>query len=191
MKAVDLSDRFFISAHDRGVKDERLMKNITLRTIMFISIMTFSACASGNTNNVALQDRSSYELWEIVIGDLPEEEKKQAGRELVSRGHSSSLDGQYVISDSGSLQKTQRTHAVKTDNEKVVEVTIYQEEEEFTPIVMGKRVSGRTSHVILDDNAAEPAEVMNTTSYGPTCHTGPRGGTYTITSSGKKNYGGC
>lgn len=25
----------------------------------------------------------------------------------------------------------------------------------------------------------------------PTCYTGPRGGTYTITASGKKNYGGC
>ncbi|WP_420869073.1 excalibur calcium-binding domain-containing protein [Cereibacter azotoformans] len=24
-----------------------------------------------------------------------------------------------------------------------------------------------------------------------TCHVGPRGGTYTITSSGRKNYGGC
>lgn len=26
---------------------------------------------------------------------------------------------------------------------------------------------------------------------GKTCYTGPRGGTYTITKSGKKNYGGC
>ena len=25
----------------------------------------------------------------------------------------------------------------------------------------------------------------------PTCHVGPRGGTYTITSSGRKNYAGC
>jgi hypothetical protein len=25
----------------------------------------------------------------------------------------------------------------------------------------------------------------------PTCYTGPRGGTYTITRSGRKNYGGC
>jgi len=25
----------------------------------------------------------------------------------------------------------------------------------------------------------------------PTCHTGPRGGTYTITSTGRKNYSGC
>jgi len=25
----------------------------------------------------------------------------------------------------------------------------------------------------------------------PTCHVGPRGGTYTITSSGRKNYNGC
>ncbi|MGH8854409.1 MAG: YHYH domain-containing protein [Telluria sp.] len=25
----------------------------------------------------------------------------------------------------------------------------------------------------------------------PTCHVGPRGGTYTITSSGRKNYSGC
>lgn len=28
-------------------------------------------------------------------------------------------------------------------------------------------------------------------SYTPTCYTGPRGGRYTITSSGRKNYGGC
>lgn len=26
---------------------------------------------------------------------------------------------------------------------------------------------------------------------GPTCYTGPRGGTYTITASGRKNYSGC
>jgi hypothetical protein len=26
---------------------------------------------------------------------------------------------------------------------------------------------------------------------GPTCYVGPRGGTYTITKSGRKNYGGC
>lgn len=26
---------------------------------------------------------------------------------------------------------------------------------------------------------------------GKTCFVGPRGGTYTITASGKKNYGGC
>jgi len=25
----------------------------------------------------------------------------------------------------------------------------------------------------------------------PTCYTGPRGGTYTITPSGRKNYSGC
>lgn len=25
----------------------------------------------------------------------------------------------------------------------------------------------------------------------PTCHVGPRGGTYTITPSGRKNYSGC
>lgn len=25
----------------------------------------------------------------------------------------------------------------------------------------------------------------------PTCHVGPRGGTYTITPSGRKNYNGC
>lgn len=28
-------------------------------------------------------------------------------------------------------------------------------------------------------------------SAGPTCYTGPRGGTYTITPSGRKNYKGC
>lgn len=29
------------------------------------------------------------------------------------------------------------------------------------------------------------------TSSGATCYVGPRGGTYTITASGRKNYGGC
>ncbi|NUZ06733.1 YHYH domain-containing protein [Piscinibacter koreensis] len=32
-----------------------------------------------------------------------------------------------------------------------------------------------------------PAPVL----LSPTCHVGPRGGTYTITASGRKNYSGC
>lgn len=39
-------------------------------------------------------------------------------------------------------------------------------------------------------NRAAPAR-PTTTSNGATCHVGPRGGTYTITASGRKNYGGC
>lgn len=31
----------------------------------------------------------------------------------------------------------------------------------------------------------------HTTATGQTCFVGPRGGTYTITKSGKKNYSGC
>lgn len=32
---------------------------------------------------------------------------------------------------------------------------------------------------------------VTSTSHDRTCHVGPRGGTYTITASGRKNYGGC
>ena len=32
---------------------------------------------------------------------------------------------------------------------------------------------------------------ITSTAHDSTCYTGPRGGTYTITASGKKNYGGC
>lgn len=41
--------------------------------------------------------------------------------------------------------------------------------------------------------AAQPTKSTSTTatSSGATCYVGPRGGTYTITASGKKNYGGC
>src|SRR5687768_8949858 len=38
-------------------------------------------------------------------------------------------------------------------------------------------------------SAARAAATPNPS--GPTCHVGPRGGTYTITKSGKKNYSGC
>ncbi len=39
---------------------------------------------------------------------------------------------------------------------------------------------------------ARPARHYTPRRYtGGTCYTGPRGGTYTITASGRKNYGGC
>lgn len=39
--------------------------------------------------------------------------------------------------------------------------------------------------------SAAPAKAPPPSSGGPTCYIGPRGGTYTITRSGKKNYSGC
>ena len=43
-------------------------------------------------------------------------------------------------------------------------------------------------------SVSAPAGVTSPTpraSGGQTCYTGPRGGTYTITASGRKNYSGC
>lgn len=47
-----------------------------------------------------------------------------------------------------------------------------------------------------NDQAGERSQALRVTSppndpARPTCHTGPRGGTYTITPSGRKNYSGC
>ncbi|WP_431266634.1 YHYH domain-containing protein [Roseateles chitinivorans] len=39
--------------------------------------------------------------------------------------------------------------------------------------------------------ATSASAVGRTSSAAPVCYTGPRGGTYTLTKSGKKNYGGC
>ncbi|HEX8612409.1 MAG TPA: YHYH domain-containing protein [Telluria sp.] len=39
--------------------------------------------------------------------------------------------------------------------------------------------------------AVRPRQLLSRQTSGPTCYTGPRGGTYTITASGRKNYGGC
>lgn len=61
-----------------------------------------------------------------------------------------------------------------------------------TPI---QRVDARAellSSPIVSDNAARtPAAPVVQPTARPTCYVGPRGGTYTITSSGRKNYGGC
>lgn len=38
---------------------------------------------------------------------------------------------------------------------------------------------------------AQAQQLQTNASARPTCHTGPRGGTYTITASGRKNYSGC
>jgi hypothetical protein len=37
----------------------------------------------------------------------------------------------------------------------------------------------------------QPRQRLTDTATGPTCYTGPRGGTYTLTASGNKNYSGC
>lgn len=42
---------------------------------------------------------------------------------------------------------------------------------------------GQTARGLMPSPPTRPA--------GPTCYTGPRGGTYTITPSGRKNYSGC
>lgn len=49
------------------------------------------------------------------------------------------------------------------------------------------------SPVATDSRSVKPNALMpgRPTPHGPTCYTGPRGGTYTITASGRKNYGGC
>ena len=38
---------------------------------------------------------------------------------------------------------------------------------------------------------AAPIRISESRSSGSRCYTGPRGGTYTLTASGNKNYGGC
>ena len=58
------------------------------------------------------------------------------------------------------------------------------------------------SHLLADEPSSahkvqktsaqpQPRQRLTDTATGPTCYTGPRGGTYTLTSSGTKNYGGC
>lgn len=55
---------------------------------------------------------------------------------------------------------------------------------------------GGSASSSLTPQRAFDAQVSNdrattSTGSGPTCYTGPRGGTYTITKSGRKNYSGC
>ena len=58
------------------------------------------------------------------------------------------------------------------------------------------------SHLLADERSTthksqktstkpQPRHRLADDSSGPACHTGPRGGTYTLTSSGNKNYSGC
>jgi hypothetical protein len=70
----------------------------------------------------------------------------------------------------------------------------------YAPICYDRQRSG---YVVSDGSAAAeftsdsraarlPARSVNFSKpVSPTCYTGPRGGTYTITSSGRKNYSGC
>ena len=63
-------------------------------------------------------------------------------------------------------------------------------------------VAPMPSHLLADDPSSahkvqktsaktQSRQRLTDDSNGPTCYTGPRGGTYTLTSSGNKNYSGC
>ncbi|HEU4457766.1 MAG TPA: YHYH domain-containing protein [Methylibium sp.] len=43
----------------------------------------------------------------------------------------------------------------------------------------------------LRDGGQPPQRAAAAAPHRPACYVGPRGGTYTITASGRKNYGGC
>lgn len=68
--------------------------------------------------------------------------------------------------------------------------------EPVTPICKSDAPSWEIGFALTSVGATAPANssYIVTSPSGttrPTCYTGPRGGTYTITSSGNKNYGGC
>lgn len=58
------------------------------------------------------------------------------------------------------------------------------------PAVTATSAAKSTNSSGAANNTAAPTPTMQP-SAGPTCYVGPRGGTYTITKSGRKNYGGC
>ena len=51
--------------------------------------------------------------------------------------------------------------------------------------------SGKASRSELAKANAGGQNARESATGAPTCFVGPRGGTYTITASGRKNYGGC
>ncbi|WP_298926409.1 YHYH domain-containing protein [uncultured Ramlibacter sp.] len=53
------------------------------------------------------------------------------------------------------------------------------------------RGGGSASSASTEKPSSQTTRETPARSAGPTCYTGPRGGTYTITSSGRKNYSGC
>ncbi|WP_074578028.1 YHYH domain-containing protein [Polaromonas sp. JS666] len=55
----------------------------------------------------------------------------------------------------------------------------------------GKKTAGAAPATPTGPAAPAAAPVTPAKGGGPTCYVGPRGGTYTITKSGRKNYAGC
>lgn len=56
------------------------------------------------------------------------------------------------------------------------------------------RSGGSSGNAASSGNSAlavQPPRRESGATGGSTCYTGPRGGTYTITKSGRKNYSGC
>lgn len=73
---------------------------------------------------------------------------------------------------------SKRSECLRAANQQSVGGTV-------SPARSGSYASSSQSLVSSESGGARP------TSTGATCYVGPRGGTYTITKSGRKNYSGC
>lgn len=79
------------------------------------------------------------------------------------------------------------------NNRKTGDYHCHRAQQAITPMPSHLLAEERSSvyKVQKTSTKPQPRQRLTDTTTGPTCYTGPRGGTYTLTANGNKNYSGC
>lgn len=172
----------------------------------FLLVLALAGCASSSMISEGVARMTTSELWSDHRTETSAVSLSLIEVELVSRGETQTY-GDYVgRRTSGAFGQTLYPREVRGANLKnCADFANSAEAQRYFLIAGGPVRDPNGLDADGDGLACEwGTKIRKIASYGPLkstytrkryssggCHVGPRGGTYTITASGKKNYGGC
>ena len=163
----------------------------------------------GDTLKARCGTPAAYEQVKIRLSEIDAPESKQAFGERSKQSLSDLCFHQQAVITGGNKDKYGRTlarveckgkdaavHQVQTGmawayTQYLTDQAVYRAQQAAQTTHVGLWADAKPVAPWLWRREAKTATVQTVQTGSGMCHTGPRGGTYTITASGRKNYSGC
>lgn len=195
------------------------MKSLfTIRALPLLAVLGMAACASTNglSETQSFSNQSTTALWSQLSHSSDTKQIMLLEAELASRGQTSSGTEYIGRQTAGTVdRKIYARNTSITGDRNCSDFSSAAAAQKFFLAAGGPTQDphgldrdgdgnacqwGRTLRSNAGQQKAKAASIRASStrskstvrrSSSSTCYTGPRGGTYTITASGRKNYGGC
>lgn len=175
--------------------------------LLVISTISLSACTSANFMSTKFENMTTQELWTQHVLSSSPQELALVEAELGSRGEMSRLGGYTYLGEKTASQVGKKLYGRSEVTSSDVNCG------DFPSAASAQKYFLTHGGPASDPNGldrdgdglacewggylkksvryASSQRATRRASTSSRCYRGPRGGTYTITASGRKNYGGC